>query len=299
MEKAKIERMLPIRSGVGGSSNPGVVDIIYDYLSDGWSGKVRLAVRTTSSAGGTYELNTGVRDASRAYRPFSKRKSRSLSRQAWEALGLDSVNFARRGNEDKIKDMIEGWINDGNKLDAQVKNIPIQRYFQISNRSTLTKCSGWDFIRWGGPCDTWGADARYEEDFAGMNLKGKYSGPNQGTSPDNPRAKPYLPEPNDNAKHIRVLQWFMGWGGMTDELAELKRSEDLHVLRRGEVNPANEQNQGDTAQKDSDPYQYGVGDSDPRYDATNDVLDDMLESRGFRRNFLRRINKSSSYDKKK
>jgi len=289
----QIKQMLPIRKGAG-SNKPGVVDIIYDYLSKGWRKPTYISGRMSSSSGGSSEGTTGVLGTGKKFYYFkSERHSRDLARQAWSSLKLgEDVNFGRESNEKAIKDRIEEWINDGNKLDANVKGIQIQRLFRVSARSLHTECSGWDYIRWGGPCETWAADARYGEDVPIVNkLKGEFSGPNGGTSSTNPNSKPYLPYPDDNAKHQRILNWFIGHGGMSNEIEELEQRQLQFYAKHSKGNDPGTSQVGDTQQTEKD------WSHDQRHDshgATSEVMDHMLDSRGFRRNLLRRIKKESS-----
>ena len=288
-----IKNMLPIRKS-SGNSNPGVVDIIYDYLSKGWRKPTYISGRMSSSSGGSSEGTTRIMDTGRGKKFYyfkSKRYSRDLARQAWSNLELgEDVNFGRESNERAIKDKIEEWIGDGDKLNANVKGIKIQRLFRVSARSLHTECSGWDYIRWGGPCETWSADSRYGEDVP--ELKGQFSGPNGGTSSTNPNSKPYLPRPGDNAKHQRILNWFIGHGGMSNEIDQLERRQALFYFRHSEGNDPTKSDPGDTQQTEQG-WSHDQ-DLESRSNRANNVMDQMLDSRGFRRNLLRRIKKESS-----
>jgi hypothetical protein len=285
-EYKEVAKMLPLRSD--GASNPGVVDIVYEFLMKGWSEPVMVSFRSGGS-----EVEEGIygepgADRKDGFFQFkSQKESRRLAQKAWkENSTLANSQSLKEKNEDSIKDAIQKWITSNNLLDGPIKNIYPNKYFNYNNpRLVSSECSGWDYIRWGGPCETWAAGAALKSD-TGFGNAGDWSGPNQGGE------NSYLPIKNENSKHIRVLKWFIGHSDMVDELRELKKREQQAGVdsqrndpRRGVPGiPGGGQQLGDTATDPDAPNPYNQDEF-----ISNQIKDSMLKSRGFRRNILRRI----------
>ena len=283
-EYNRVKSILPIR-GDGGKK--GVVDIIYEYITDGWSEQVMIVVQHSTGEG----LVGGPGEATGFSQFKNKKESRDLVRKALSNLGIEIGGVS----EDGIKDALEKWVKD--RIEGPIRNILVRKYFNRSSsgmagdyngsKGPKGSVSGWDYIRWGGPCDSWGAGAsRTNEDG---NLE--FTGPNQGSFRGNDgKSHDYaiLPIENDWSKHIRILKWFIGHAGMVDELRMLERREkDAASSDRMIENNPIERQLGDVAIDPSDPN--NVINQEVHY--VNDASDLLIQSRGFRRNRLRRINK--------